>query len=194
MTPFSTKYYYFIKVLTLTVLPLVNSDVFLNNCHKQYASTCTLARRMVEPFRVTNITWDMMKHHKGYFLLINSNLKKLKLLKSKGFFHKAGFMANGSDDQQQLRIVVDEAQLPSILIPLNSYDSSVGESELFHKTPVISFCQKNENIDILWPSVHDLNRYNPTDYIINETHWLSKQDKAWFRGKITFINLITNIT
>ena len=152
----------------------------LRNCRVNYDLSCARARTMLEPFQAINITWDMMIDHTGVFLAIDSRTNKLHLLRSPNLSSDLPWFTN--HDKERIQNLLNEETPGSILLPINREDSSISRCIKYKKYPVISFCQKADRIDILWPSAQDYT-YNATDYTINKNLWLTKENQAWFRGE-----------
>ena len=166
--------------LTISCNGEKKEETALHECLRRHALSCNLAKRMIEPFRVNKLNWKMLRDHNGIFLVIDHN--RAKFLR---FFRSTNFTSDTlgwftKQDEDRINIIMTEESLPSIILPLNIDDSSVSNSKYLNY-PVISFCQKDQNIDILWPSSQDYS-YNTRDYKVTRRRWLSKLNKAWFRG------------
>eukprot|EP01041_Mallomonas_annulata_P005563 gene5563-11194_t len=121
-----------------------------------------------------------MSNHIGGFLAIDHRNKKVKILFTQNYKDGTGWF--NIKDRGRIESIMKEDNLPSIILPINRLDSSISKSEHMKRHPMVGFCQKRDNIDILWPSSHYYGSFNVIDYTPNKNIWLSKENKAWFRG------------
>ena len=170
-----------VNVLALAIFLMINegqSRNYTHHCHTTYELSCNLAIKAIEPFRTSRINRDMINdHHGSLFIIIDHRTRQQYILRPP---NAAGGWFNGHDGQI-LKEISGRSALPSMILPMNPEDSSISKSSDLIRKYVISFCQKGQNIDILWPS-SQFHGYPVEDYTINKTEWLIKQNKAWFRG------------
>lgn len=127
-----------------------------------------------------------MREHKLTYLIIDSVRGVIKVHPPNSPYHS--WFQPGLDISTLLRWH-KKSPLPNILLPLNGADGpqTAASSSLLH--PLLSYCNYNYNAffeataDILFPKA-TARVYAPVEYVINETLWLSKKDKGWFRGNM----------
>eukprot|EP01041_Mallomonas_annulata_P008364 gene8364-17231_t len=144
---------------------------------------------MLEPFRSSNISWESFlsivtsepKHY--FFLVIDHKTKKSNIYSMSS---EDGSWFNADYHRQVEKLFLNNTLRQSLIIPINRWDwSFLPMKSNAYPSPILSFCQKQDDVDVLWPCGQYHNTFSLSDYTLNKTEWLKKKNIAWFRGTTT---------
>eukprot|EP01041_Mallomonas_annulata_P001116 gene1116-2175_t len=144
---------------------------------------------MLEPFRFSNISWESFlsvvrsepTHY--FFLVVDHQTKKSNIYSMSSEY---GSWFSGDDHRRVERLFANKTLHYSLIIPINRWDwSFLPMQAQAYPSPILSFCQRQDDVDVLWPSGQYYETFSLPDYTLNKTEWLLKKNKAWFRGTTT---------
>jgi hypothetical protein len=191
------------SVLVLFLLLFFNIDAIVGanysydirndmpRCCNEKLLSCNLAIEALDAYTKNGISWSSMidenATHNGWYLVIDSNGKVKMVAATDQRYKNTGWFGHQRDFQRIELIAKREPSLRNIIIPLNRQDAPVSRWDgIAEARPKISFCGLPSFQDILWPSsqFERGKTINADDYNIDETKWMEKIDRAWFRGSM----------
>jgi hypothetical protein len=162
----------------------------LPKCCDNSMPSCRLAIEALDPFIHEGVKWSSMSDHNsshnGWYLVVD-RLGKVKIASSTPQKYNTGWFGHARDLERVELLAAREPDLRNIIIPLNREDGPNAKWDgVSEARPKISFCVLPHFKDILWPSAqYEWGKtINGDDYKIDETKWMAKTDRAWFRGSM----------